>query len=76
MYNEVRKIDLLSGDTLKTFAQGALGAMTFGAYHQYTTNKMMELNNENQDLLAVGKLSQPLPSSPTTDMNILINLDR
>ena len=50
MYNEVRKIDLLSGDTLKTFAQGALGAMTFGAYHQYTTNKMMELNNENQDL--------------------------
>ena len=50
MYNEVRKIDLLSGDTLKTFAQCALGAMTFGAYHQYTTNKMMELNNENQDL--------------------------
>lgn len=50
MYNEVSKIYLLSGDTLKTFAQGALGAMTFGAYHQYTTNKMMELNNENQDL--------------------------
>ena len=38
------------GETLKTFGQGALGAMTFGAYHQYTTNKIMELNNEKQDL--------------------------
>ena len=34
---------LLSSDTLKTISQGALGAMTFGAYHQYTTNKIMEL---------------------------------
>ena len=38
---------LLSKDTLKTIAQGALGAMTFGAYHQFITNRMMELNNEN-----------------------------
>jgi hypothetical protein len=37
---------LISMDTLKTFFQGALGAMTFGAYHQYTTNRMMDLNNE------------------------------
>ena len=37
------KTYLLSSDTLKTFGQGALGAMTFGAYHQYTTNKIMEL---------------------------------
>lgn len=44
------KTHILSGDTLKTISQGALGAMTFGAYHQYTTNKMMELNNEKQDL--------------------------
>ena len=41
---------LLSMDTLKTISQGALGAMTFGAYHQYTTNKIMELNNETQNL--------------------------
>jgi len=34
------------------------------------------LYNENQDLLAIAKLSQPLPSSPTTDMNIIINIDR
>ena len=41
---------LLSGETLKTITQGALGAMTFGAYHQYTTNKIMDLNNEKQEL--------------------------
>jgi len=34
------------------------------------------LYNENQDLLAVAKLAQPLPSSRTTDMNIIVNLDR
>lgn len=41
---------LLSMDTLKTISQGVLGAMTFGAYHQYTSNKIMELNNEKQNL--------------------------
>jgi signal transduction histidine kinase len=44
------KTYLLSGETLKTFGQGALGAMTFGAYHQYTTNKIMELNNEKVEI--------------------------
>ena len=34
------------------------------------------LYNENQELLAVAKLSQPLPISRTTDTSILINLDR
>ena len=34
------------------------------------------LYNENQDLIAVGKLSQPLPTSQTTDTTILINIDR
>jgi signal transduction histidine kinase len=42
--------DLLSSDKLKIIIHGALGAMTFGAYHQYTTNKIMELNNEKQEL--------------------------
>ncbi len=37
-------------DALKTILQGALGAVTFGAYHQFTTNKIMELNNENMKL--------------------------
>jgi hypothetical protein len=33
---------------VKIIIQDALGAMTFGAYHQYTTNKIMELHNEKQ----------------------------
>ena len=37
-------------DTIKTIAQGALGAVTFGAYHQFTTNRIMELNNEKLNL--------------------------
>lgn len=41
---------LISGETLKTIGQGALGAMTFGAYHQFTTNKIMDLNNEKEDM--------------------------
>ncbi len=36
---------LITSDTLKTIVQGALGAMTFGAYSQYINNKTMELNN-------------------------------
>jgi hypothetical protein len=43
------KVYLISTETLKTIGQGALGAMTFGAYHQFTTNKIMELNNENME---------------------------
>ena len=34
------------------------------------------LYNENQELLAIGKLAQPLPTSPSTDTSILINIDR
>ena len=32
--------------------------------------------NEQYELLAVGKLAQPLPSSRTTDTTILVNIDR
>ena len=38
----------MSLDTAKIIFQGALGAMTFGAYSQYTNNKLMELNNKNK----------------------------
>lgn len=34
------------------------------------------LYNNNQELLAVGKLAQPLPTSQTTDTTIFINIDR
>ena len=44
------KTYLLSFETFKTIGQGALGAMTFGAYHQFVTNKIMDLNNEKMEL--------------------------
>jgi hypothetical protein len=37
-------------ETLKTIIEGALGGITFGIYHQYTTNRKMEVNNEKIDL--------------------------
>jgi hypothetical protein len=36
--------------TIKTFCQGALGAMTFGMYHQVVTNKIMEQNNQIMEM--------------------------
>lgn len=52
----------------------ALGFVTESYFSPFITT--VGLYNENQELLAVGKLSQPLPSSPTTDTTILINIDR
>ena len=37
-------------ETLKIIGQGAIGAMTFGAYHMVVTIKMMELNNEKMEI--------------------------
>ena len=34
------------------------------------------LFNDQRDLIAVGKVAQPLPTSKTTDTTILINIDR
>ena len=34
------------------------------------------LYDENQNLLAIGKLAQPLPTTATTDTTILVNIDR
>jgi hypothetical protein len=48
--------------------------MISGSLTPYITT--VGLYNENQELLAVAKLSQPLPTSRTTDTTIVINLDR
>lgn len=48
--------------------------VTGSVFAPYVTT--VGLYNEAQELLAVAKLSQPLPTSRTTDMSILINLDR
>ena len=55
------------GEYVYPFATGSYFtpyATTVGLYDEY------------QNLLAVGKLSQPLPLSPVTDTTILINIDR
>jgi hypothetical protein len=61
----------------------ALSGSTDGAVYDFVTSSYFApyvttvgLYDENQNLLAIGKLSQPLPTSPTTDTTILINIDR
>jgi hypothetical protein len=48
--------------------------VTSSYFSPYVTT--VGLYDEDQNLLAVGKLAQPLPTSPTTDTTILINIDR
>ena len=48
--------------------------VTSSYFEPYITT--VGLYNENFELLAVGKLAQPLQSSPTTDTTILVNIDR
>ena len=55
-----------------------IGAMqsfaTKSYFDPYVTT--VGLYNNDQELLAVGKLAQPLPTSKTTDTTILVNIDR
>lgn len=48
--------------------------ITGSSFAPYITT--VGLYDEYQNLLAIGKISQPLPVSPTTDTTILINIDR
>jgi hypothetical protein len=68
-YNLTLNPSLISGSTgnIYDFATGSL-------FSPYVTT--VGLYNENQDLIAVGKLAKPLPSSNVTDTTILINIDR
>jgi len=50
------------------------GFVTASYFNPYVTT--VGLYDDEQNLLAVGKLSQPLPTSTTTDTTILINIDR
>jgi hypothetical protein len=47
--------------------------VTGSCFTPYATS--VGLYNERQELLAVAKLAQPLPTSRTTDMTIIVNLD-
>jgi hypothetical protein len=55
-------------------SEGTLkGNVTGSFFSPYVTT--VGLYDELQNLLAVGKLAQPLPTSDTTDTTILVNLD-
>ena len=60
--------------TFYTPAQYLYDFATGSYFAPYVTT--IGLYNEQQQLLAIGKLAQPLPLSPTTDTTILINIDR
>jgi len=61
---------LLSGSSDGT----VYGYVTSSYFSPFVTT--VGLYDEAQNLLAVGKLAQPLPTTATTDTTILINLDR
>ena len=59
------------------------GSSNDGTVYNYVTSSFFSpyvttvgMYNNNNELLAVGKLAQPLPTSRTTDTTILVNIDR
>jgi hypothetical protein len=69
-FNFSQNPTLISGSS----NSGILYDFATGSYFDpYATT--VGLYNNNQELLAVAKLSQPLPISSVTDTNIIINLD-
>jgi hypothetical protein len=69
-YNFTLNPSTISGSTDGT----VYGYVSESYFSPYITT--VGLYDESQNLLAVAKLAQPLPSSPTTDTTILISLDR
>ena len=64
----------LNPSIIKNDSTGSLYDYSTGSFFSpYITT--IGLYDDNQNLLAVGKLSQPVQSSPTTDTTILVNLD-
>ena len=60
--------------TFYTPSENLVGFATASYFNPYITT--VGLYDDQQNLLAIGKLSQPLPVSPTTDTTIIINIDR
>ena len=74
-YNLTLNPSVISGSVSAGEKNGIpYGFVTESYFSPYITT--IGLYDEAQNLLAIGKLAQPLPSSPTTDTTILINLDR
>jgi len=65
----------VSGSYFYQRGDGTLANNVTGSYFSpYVTT--VGLYDEAQNLLAVGKLAQPLPTSDTTDTTILVNIDK
>ena len=64
----------LNPSALSDSSGSMYGFVTASYFNPYVTT--VGLYDDEQNLLAIGKLSQPLPTSPTTDTTILINIDR
>jgi hypothetical protein len=65
----------VSGSYFYRRGDGTLNDNVTGSYFSpYVTT--VGLYDEAQNLLAIGKLSQPLPTSDTTDTTILVNIDK
>ena len=65
----------LNPSLIQNNSTGSVLDFVTGSYFSpYVTT--VGLYDEEQNLLAVGKLSQPLPTSRTTDTTIFINIDR
>lgn len=74
-FNSTLNPSSISGSTSDGEKNGIpYGFVTESYFSPYITT--IGLYDEAQNLLAIGKLAQPLPSSPTTDTTILINIDR
>ena len=73
----------LNPSLITTYGSGSVLSEGKATYKNFVTGSdfspyitTIGLYDDNQNLLAVGKLAQPLPTSQTTDTTILINLDR
>ena len=83
IYESQYKCTIRENEFNFTLNPSAISGSTEGTVYGYVTESYFSpyittvgLYDEQQNLLAVGKLAQPLPSSPTTDTTILINIDR
>ena len=68
-YNSTQNPSVISGSNGTPW-----GFATSASFTPYITT--VGLYNDQRDLIAVGKLAQPLPTSKTTDTTILINIDK
>ena len=74
-FNSTLNPSAMTGSYETGSLSGILNDNVTGSYFDpYITT--IGLYDEQQNLLAIGKLAQPLPTSPTTDTTIIINLDR